>query len=192
MGNGFQGVAYRFRAASEYCREFEDLFQAPGGAAPGVEVVYRQERALFGFFVSGLACLESFSFALYALGAFYKPRKFGLSSGHLKSITPLDVADRLGRHWPGALVSTQMAALIKDDTFKVWNSIRNVLSHRAVPPRTIWVGGASRPRAAWRLLEHHGLDRDEPLELVTEPRRRWLEERVRDLWNGVEQSFPPP
>src|SRR5205814_1232825 len=62
MGYGFQGVAYRFRAASDYGAEFEGLIGAPGGAAPPSDDVYRQERALFGFFVSGLACLECFSF----------------------------------------------------------------------------------------------------------------------------------
>lgn len=196
MGNGFQGVAYRFRAAIEYGGEFEALLGAPGGAAPPVDTVFRQERALYGFFVTGLSCLESFSFALNALGAYYKPAarpdEFAVSHDRLRHVGLPSVAASLHRCWPGALISEQTTKLIKDDTFRVWNRIRNVLSHRVVPPRTIYLGDGSPPRAAWRLIEYHALDRDEPLELVIQPRRRWLEEWVRDLWNGVEQSFPPP
>jgi hypothetical protein len=192
MGYGFQGVAYRFRAGSDYGVKFESLFGAPGGAAPPVDEVYRQERALFGFFVSGLAFFESFSFALHALGAHYKPSKFGLSPGQLQAIDPGSVADTLQRVWPNAPISDVMGALVQDDTFRVWKTIRNMLAHRAIPPRIIYVGGEAGVRAAWRLVKHHFLDRDEPLELVTQLRRPWLEQRVRDLWNGVEQSFPPP
>ncbi len=192
MGYGFQGVAYRFRAASDYGAEFQGLIAAPGGAAPPSDDVYRQERALFGFFVSGLACFECFSFAVYTLGAHYKPKKFGLSPGQLQAVEPALVADKLQQAWPRARISDVMNALIQDDTFRVWKAIRNMLAHRAVPPRIIYLGGEAGVRTAWRLVKHHFLDRDEPLELVTELRKPWLEERIRDLWNGVEESFPPP
>ena len=190
MGHGFKGVAYRFRATTDYASEFENSFLAPGGVAPPVDDHYRQERALFGFFVSGLACLESFAFALHAIAAYYRPESFGLSDGHLRAIGPKAVADALQSAWPGALVSRITNELVKDDTFRTWKDIRNVLGHRVVPPRHITASPGSGIRSTWGLANQF-LDRDEPLEAVARPRSLWLTERVRDLWDGAEQSFPP-
>ena len=158
MGHGLKGVAYRFRAATEYESEFESSFLAPGGVAPPVDDHYRQEKALFGFFVSGLACLESFAFGLHAIGAYYKPTMFGLSPGHLKAIEPKAVADFLQRSWPSALVSRVMGALVQEDSFRKWKDIRNVLGHRAVPPRAIEVAPGSGVRSTWQLVKYQFLD----------------------------------
>lgn len=191
MGHGFKGVAYRFRAMTEYQTEFEHSFLAPGGAAPAADDHYRQERALFGFFVSGLACLESFAFALHAIGAYYKPSSFGLSDRQLKAVELRAVTHALKAAWPRALVTTMMDTLTLDETFRTWKDIRNVLSHRVVPPRTITLSTDAPTRSTWQLMKYQFLNRDEPLESIAQSRRVWLEGSVCDLWNGVEQSFPP-
>lgn len=193
MGYGFTGVAYRFRATTEYQAEFETSFLTPGGAAPPVDDHYRQERALFGFFVSGLACLESFAFAVHAIGAHFSPGIFGLSPGHLKAVEPKAVTECLRRVWPSALITAAMSELVQDNAYRKWKDIRNVLGHRAVPPRLMEINLESGVRTTWQLVKvkYQFLDNDEPLDAVVGPRRHWLEKHIRNLWNGVEQSFPP-
>jgi hypothetical protein len=85
-----------------------------------------------------------------------------------------------------------MHELVEDDAFRSWKDIRNILSHRVVPPRAIVASPDSGIRSSWQLMNYQFLDRDEPLESVTGSRRPWLEKGIRDLWDGVEQSFPPP
>lgn len=192
MGYGFMGVAYRFRAAMEYQSEFESSFRSLGGVAPPMDEHYRQERALFGFFTSGLACIESFAFALHAIASHYKSSSFGLTEQDLRSVKPEAVAEALQRAWPSALVTTFINEIVHDATFRTWKVIRNMLSHRLVPPRAITVSPGSGIQSTWLLNSHQFLDQDEPLDTVTGSRRLWLEERIRDLWDGVEQSFPSP
>src|SRR5690349_19281241 len=131
IGEGFKGVAYRFRAAVEYETEFRLSFHAPGGVAPPTDQHYGQERALFGFFVSGLACIESLSFAIHAIGAFYQSKLFGLDAGSLKNISPERLASSLNATWPATEVATTVQSLISDEVLRRWKDIRNILSHRA-------------------------------------------------------------
>ena len=191
MGEGFKGVAYRFRAALEYEAEFRLSFQAPGGVAPPVDEHYAQEKALFGFFVSGLACIECFSFAVHAIGAFYQSKTFRLDPKSLKNITPERVADALTGAWPSSQVATTVQSLISDDEFRTWKDIRNILSHRAVPARSITVAAGEEIQSTWQLMRSQGLGQDEPLASATAARREWLGDRIRELWHSVEQSFPP-
>jgi hypothetical protein len=191
MGEGFKGVAYRFRAALEYETEFRLSFEAPGGVAPPTDEHYAQERALFGFFVSGLACIECFWFAIHAIGAFYESKVFRLDPRSLKNLTLKHLADGLTRTWPDSEVATAVQALISDEVFRNWKDIRNILSHRAIPARLITVTPADETQSTWQLVRSQGLGQDEPLALATVARREWLEARVRELWHSVEQSFPP-
>lgn len=190
MGHGFKAVAYRYRATVEYQSEFRKLFAAPGGTAPPVDEHYRQEKSLFGFFVAGLACLESFAFSIHAIAAFYSPSRFPLSTKAQRGITPGAVAQRLQEVWPNATVTWVMRTLVKDAVFMNWSQIRNVLCHRVVPPRAITAG--SRLRSDWELVKSGYLGKNQPLNRVMGRRRGWLERRIRDLWDGVEGSFPPP
>jgi hypothetical protein len=157
-----------------------------------VDEHYRQERALFGFFTSGLACIESFAFALHAIGACYRPSSFGLTKDDLKSVTPKAVAKTLKQAWLSAAITSTINNIVNDAAFQTWKSIRNALSHRVVPSRAIAVTPGSEIQSIWLLASQHYLDQDEPLDKVMESRRPWLEERIRELWDGVDQSFPPP
>lgn len=191
MGHGFKGVAYRFRATTEYQSEFETLFGAPGGAAPPLKDYYRQERALFGFFVSGFSCIESFAFALHAIGAYYMPNTFSIEDQ--RKVAPSIVAETLKKCWPSALVTMIMNKLVQDEIFKTWKNIRNVLSHRAIPPRDITISfGSGFFQSTWHLISYQYSKQDEPLDAVTGSRALWLGRCICDLWDGVEQSFPPP
>jgi hypothetical protein len=187
VGQAFKGVAYRFRAAAEYCVEHQRSLEAPGGSAPVAGEEFVQERALFGFFCSALASLESFAFAVHCLAAHYEPAAFLLDEKHLRQATPEPVSRRLAAQWPNAPIGSALSSLKDDPEFVRLSKIRNVLSHRAVPSRLIMAGGGSI-EASWQLGAHGA--GDEALG-PQGARLTWLTARTTELWNAVEQSFPP-
>jgi len=189
MGLGFKGVAYRFRAAADYQGESETSYYAPGGAAPPLDEQYRQERALFGFFVSGLASLESFAFATHAAAAHYKSAQFLLSDDALRAVDPRSVADGLARLWPSASLTEVWQRLIADDAFRKWKEVRNILSHRLVPPRLIAISPGSQTQTAWSFTNARLADSDEAFDKITGPRRLWLGRYLCDL--GCSRSQLP-
>jgi hypothetical protein len=193
MTEGFRAVAYRFRAASEYQSGLESSFQAPGGRAPPGDGQYLQERAIFGFFMSGQAALESFAFAVHAIGAHYRPSPlFGLSVTQLENVHPKSVTTALAKFWPNGLLTNVMQKLLQDQTFKTWATIRNVLGHRAVPTRSIQITPGREIRVTWLFSMGGHRVGDESLESAMKLRRPWLAATLRELWDGLEQSFPPP
>src|SRR5258707_82886 len=70
-----RAVSYRYRAATEYADDYLSTLSAPDLN----ENRYSQEKALLGFFVSGLAAVESFYFGVYFIGAHVQPAAFGLA-----------------------------------------------------------------------------------------------------------------
>jgi hypothetical protein len=75
LAGGHNAVRYRLRACADYFAEFIECLHRVGDAPPP-EDRYRQERQLFGFFVSGIAALDSFSFFLYFAAAHIRPTGF--------------------------------------------------------------------------------------------------------------------
>lgn len=192
VGHGFTGVAYRFRAATDYQSDFETSFLAPGGDAAPVDEQYRQERAIFGFFASGLAALESFSFAVHVISAHYEARnRIGISDAQLENVYPSSVAETLNKFFPNAPLTTTIRNLVGESTFERWNKIRNILSHRAIPPRSITFSPGSKTRVTWLFTKEKYLASDEDLSTVLNARRPWLSASLRELWDALEQSFPP-
>jgi hypothetical protein len=66
FGAAWMAVAYRFLDVTYFDQAFRDSM-AKFGAAPEPPERYRQERHLFGIFVSGLSAIESFCYGLCAL-----------------------------------------------------------------------------------------------------------------------------
>jgi hypothetical protein len=192
MGYGFKGAAYRFRAAIEYQSTFQDSVSAPGGAAPDADREFAQDRSLFGFFVSGLASLESLSFAIHAIGSHYSPTHFKLDIDALRKVTPSSVAVGLAAVRPSAPITGVLERLTQDSAYAEWKDIRNVLAHRAVPPRLIMVRPGESPSSLWLLTEAGSRVADEPLHTATDAPQAWLAQQVTLLWEGIEASFPPP
>lgn len=190
MSYAFKGVAYRYRAMAEYQVAFEASISDEGGAAPQADEEFDQERCLFGFFVSGLASLESLSFAVHAIGAHYAPGQFGTDESALRGVTPESVADALADKWSSAAISGALGGLIKDEAYRAWKAVRNVLSHRMVPPRLILISSHEPTRSLWHFTKAKLADVDEPLDAVTSRRREWMSEEVVHLWEAIEASLP--
>ncbi len=70
MAGGFKAAAYRWWMTRESHNSYVGVIQEQG-LAPGAEGEWEQEAALFSFFAGGLAVLESFSFALHAVGSHF-------------------------------------------------------------------------------------------------------------------------
>lgn len=74
----WNALAYRFLS----CKEYNDEFTASilgAGDGPISPERYIQEKALFGFFTTGLAAIENFCYALYAIGAILDSQNFPLT-----------------------------------------------------------------------------------------------------------------
>lgn len=59
-------AAFRLLDVDHYDEAFRASWSR-AGAAPALDERYLQERSLFGFFVSGLSAIESFSYGVCAI-----------------------------------------------------------------------------------------------------------------------------
>jgi len=136
VGGGQNGVRYRLRACADYCKEFTNSVRDLGDA-PVPEDRYLQERQLFGFFVSGLAAVDSFSYLLYFAAAYLQPTAFFLTTTPRK-ISLDSTAEAFSKHFPLETVTASLNNLLDDPRFVEWKNARNVLAHRAAPGRVIY------------------------------------------------------
>jgi len=156
--------------------------------APGVEIEYQQERALFGFFTSGLASIECFAFALYSLGACLSESDFAVDDNALKGVSPERVTRLYSRLWPDSAISYQLELLAKDERYRRWKRIRNIVSHRASPPRHISVAVGSHTEAIWAVEEVGTGDADQQMEHLTTNWWVWLATQTDQLWQTLDSS----
>jgi len=142
------GVAFRLRACAIHSENFTTVFQKTQGTAQG-EDVYQEDDALFGFFVNGLSALESFYYSLYALGTLIvtptqepsvpPSAQFPLLT-HLvdpahrrvspRSIVPKKTHDVYTKVFPGLPMTELLGRIQKDEMYKEWSEIRNIVAHR--------------------------------------------------------------
>ena len=148
------GVRLRLRACADYSQEFTASV-AQAGDAPAAETRYQQERQLFGFFVSGLAALDSLGFFLYFVGSHLRPTDF--ATNKLWKIDLNSATEAFDKTFPSEALSSKLQGLKIDPVLENWKDVRNILAHRAAPGRVIYgsVGGASpAPTAEWKIHLH--------------------------------------
>lgn len=186
---GWNAVAIRYRAAADA----DDAFTASIGQGTGPSSAERfaQETALFSFFVNGLASIESFGYALHAIGAMLRPAEFPMATpDELRAVKPAVVRDRFAGQFPGAAVTASFAGLVIHGTFKEWSDIRNVLAHRQAPPRDHYVSVNEGPQegandadwTAWRVLGGLALN-----DRTTTDKRVWLAGQLTDCVLAAKQ-----
>ena len=184
MGQGLKGIAYRFRALAEYDEIFTESFIMQGSAPP-LDDHFRQETALFGFFTTGLSCLESLFFAMHAMASHYESQTFRLDNDTLKNVTPQSVRCRFKQCWPNSDLTLEMNDIVDSPEFKNWKDVRNILSHRGVAPRNIKVGINFPINSDWQ-LEAAGVDNtnEELTQSTTGTRRAWLADHLAKMTNA--------
>jgi hypothetical protein len=106
-----------------------------------MEERYRQEKWLFAFFMEGLSAIECLYYGLYFLGAIADPQNFDTGINR-RDVNPGFVATRFAEAFPSDL-STKLAEVDGSDEIKLWRLVRNVLTHRGIPPRQHSLGEAS-------------------------------------------------
>jgi hypothetical protein len=154
--------------------------------------MHAQQEALFIFFVAGCATVESFSYALFALGAMLRPTDFPMSiPSQRRGITPGLTQTKFATHFGGTPVEAALSTLVADLTYKKWRRIRNVLAHRIAPARqrfvTIHEGlqssnvGPANPDPVWQIVGGIPLN-----DQTTSDRRAWLAKRLTEQVHATE------
>jgi hypothetical protein len=174
LAGSHNGVRYRLLACADYSDEFTQSIQSFGDSPPP-ERRYLQERQLFGFFVSGYAALDSFSFFMHFAGAYLHPGPFPTQlPGHIQSISCKNTAAKFATAFSGEDIAASLNALTADPMFNEWYGYRNILTHRAAPGRLMHVSVGSSvpdPAADWQIGSAANLKIDANL---TPPRLAWL------------------
>jgi hypothetical protein len=150
LASATNGITYRWRALSEVQDAFHAaLFKSPSD----LEDRYVQENALFAFFTSGVSSIEQSYFAIYAFAALLEPSKFGLIQTNPREVTPAKVIQNFNAEWPADALTSALSQANASQSFKDVLELRNILSHRGVPPRhtaitlhTVVGGGTSPPQ----------------------------------------------
>lgn len=138
FAGAWNAVAYRFLAMADEERTFPSLI---ANTAPEPSIRYQQERSLFGFFSNGFSVFESAFYALFALGTLSSPSHFPIATAKdQQRISPQSTSAAFATAFPADPLNTALSALLTNAHFIEWREIRNVLTHRAAPGRTFFVG----------------------------------------------------
>ncbi len=176
---GYMGVLFRLRACSDYATNFAVTLNR---RELSEEDRCEQERLLFGFFVSGVAALDSFGFFLHFVASRIRPAPFPTQPEELWRISMKGTRKKFADEFPGDLVTAKLQdALKRLGPFYEWEAVRNVLAHRAVPPRDVFAvagGRAAVPVDDWKLSPSVSLKMDADL---TRLRLQWLVDTLSEL-----------
>ena len=179
-------VRFRLRACVEYSEDFVKCIRQVGGG-PALEDRYRQEKQLFGFFVSGIAALESFNFFIHFAAAQLKPAAFPIQTDdNIRAISRKATAEAFGKEFPGDALTVVLNTVAKDPKLKDWLRARNVLAHRTAPGRVVYANfGSTSPAPApdWKIDSAGSIKIDENL---TPPRLQWLVGTLADLVSAAD------
>jgi hypothetical protein len=179
---GWNAIAFRFATTTAADNRFTaSIKHFP---QPSFDEYHVQEEALFHFFVTGLAVIESFFYALFALGALRQPTNFPMSTADdLRAIAPVLTKRKFATHFAGTPIEAVLSDLLADPIYKSWCDIRNVLAHRTAPPRhhfmVLTVGGGSGTSqvgsTTWQVTGGRGLVLNDQ---TTSDKRTWLAAQV--------------
>ncbi len=142
----WNAVSYRYHGLVDYDKDFTASL-IKHGPGPGQPLRYHQERDLFGFFANGVSIFDSYCFAMFAVGAILIPSKFSLADE--RKIDWKSTANAYNVSFPDDAMPVVLDRLWVDPAYADLREIRNVLTHRAVPPRhhSLLVGSNTKPTA---------------------------------------------
>ena len=173
----WNAVAYRFLACADYDQAFTESIQRAGNAPPPTER-YNQERALFGFFVTGLSVIESLCYGSFAVASMIDVQNFPMTTPqNLKDINPEYTTKKFISVFPTDPITILLKQLTTSQDYRDWKDIRNILAHRSAPGRTIQFSinpGSQIDGALWI----NGINIDINM---TSSKRQWLSTILRKL-----------
>ena len=146
----WNAVSQRFMAMVEYEQSLSTTLgksSTPGGR-------YREDRDLYGFFCNGYSVLEATFYAVFCIGSLFSPVCFPMASDADRRRIRLDsTREAVAKAFPGDALQNALGTVALDAGYKDWRDIRNVLSHRASPGRSIFLSNAPdvNPPDTWLL-----------------------------------------
>jgi len=135
------GIAFRYRASYEYGEQFTNSIIKYTGAPPPEER-YKQEKYLLGFFVNAISTLECFFFSTYCIAAIVKPNEFPMKVEDDLKVYPWTVVKKFNENYKSCNLTKKQSKCCDDVICKEMYSMRDVFSHRGLPTRTFYHGGA--------------------------------------------------
>lgn len=140
LEGALQAVRYRYRLCTECSEEFKALLASPSqmwqARTGDEELMYKLERCIYVFFMSGLSVFESFAFCLYFLGGIIRPDAFPHVSKP-KKITLETTSKAFTAAFPQAAITACLAELSQKPEFGTLEDLRNVLAHRVSGRRNV-------------------------------------------------------
>lgn len=133
FASGWNGLAHRFRSATESHKALTESVQR--SSAPAPEERYIQELALFTFVVSAVSTVECFYYSMYCIGGIIVPNKFPMSKSKDLKFYPEKVSKLYIEEFPAEQHSISMASFLTDSQLIQLTELRNVLTHRGDIPR---------------------------------------------------------
>lgn len=165
----WQGLAYRFQSCDEHDQAFTESINRFGVTPPPLER-YRQERELFGFFVTGLSSIECICYSLFSVGSLLTPDEFPLAAeAEMREVSPGTTLRRFRVAFANESVTHVLAQILGEQQYHDWKNARNVLSHRSHPGRNISVTVGGPPHTARWAVQAIPIDVH-----TTASRRKWL------------------
>jgi hypothetical protein len=142
----WSAISYRYHAVVDHDDDFTASL-IKHGPGPGQPLRYHQERNLFGFFSNGVSVLDAYCFAMFAVGAILIPSNFSLVDEWKIDWKFTSIAYKSS--FPGDPMPAVLDKLWVDPAYVDLREIRNVLTHRGVPPRhhSLPIGSDAKPTA---------------------------------------------
>jgi hypothetical protein len=153
FSGAWNALSYRYVASANYGKDLVESFRTYGTSPPPNER-FVQERLLFDFFSSGFSAFECVFYGCYAIGSFLVPENFLLASAkEQQQVSPTRTRDAFLKAFPGDQLLMDINKLFLDQEYQRWREIRNILTHRAAPGRTMYVslGDDDQPPTVWKL-----------------------------------------
>jgi hypothetical protein len=153
FGGAWNALSYRYLSLVEAGIAFTKSIDTYG-SAPNAPRRYEQERLLFEFFSNGFSVYEAYFYGMYAIGALIDSTKFPLATpAHQQAVNPTRTMDAYLKAFPEHPILSAFTALTGDSAYRECREIRNVLTHRSAPGRTIFVsfGGSESPVDQWKI-----------------------------------------
>jgi len=187
LSGGWRAVAYRLLSCAEHSQAFTRSIESAGDSPPFPER-YVQERELFGFFVNGLAAIESLCYALYAIGSLLRPELFARPP---RAINLKSTLTALRGAFPENTIGAILEGVAEDARYREWKTLRDILAHRVAPTREFFVhiGREAQPPAQWRVSHDARLLLDGD---TTSSRLHWLTTTLNGLLKATAELVAAP
>ena len=168
FSSAWNALTHRYLAMVDHGEGFTASVIADG-TSPKPERRHYQEQCLFDFFSSGFSAFDAFFYATFAVGALVDAVAFPLTTeAEQKSVSSGHTLKCYRGRFSGSAILAALEALAGSAEYRQWRDVRNILTHRAAPGRTLHVSGEpddETPVDRWKVF---GI----PLDRNTIPERR--------------------